>query len=125
MPSGTTCCIGPIGHGCQGSQIINERRNIFNPRSGLSQQVRHPGRQIGIDAVMDPESLAAVADQSRLTQVGQMARDIGLCDPHRMGNLADAEFPTGQQMEDPQPRRVGLGRNEVLDVTAAVLGLPA
>jgi len=67
------------------------------------------GERFG-QTVMNPQTVFAVADQSRAFQIGQMARDLRLVGIEHVNQVADADFAfRRQQVDQPQPRFVGAG----------------
>jgi len=67
-----------------------------------------------MNAVIDPEPCAPVRDQSQFAQMGEMARDMRLSRPGRMGQLADTKlFVLYEQYEATQARIVRQSGKEI------------
>lgn len=57
-----------------------------------TQYLKHPIRQLRMEAVIDPEPIPAIRHQSHLAQLRQMPGDVGLDLANGLGQLADTEF---------------------------------
>ncbi len=75
---------------------------------------RHTPQQVLVEltrrirqTVKMPLSFGTNQNQTRLSQVGQVSRDGRLWQVEDSDQIADAELPLAQQIEDPQPRPVG------------------
>ncbi len=69
----------------------------------------------GAEPVEAPEPLLAHLDQLRPVEVGKMAGDASLRQPQDRDHVADAELPTLQEMQDPEPGAIREGPEHPLD----------
>jgi hypothetical protein len=57
---------------------------------------------------MNPQTLTPIRDQTQLTQLGQVPRDMRLCGADRMGQLAHAKLLVpNEQDQAPESRLMG------------------
>src|SRR5690606_30116845 len=81
--------------------------------TGGVQHVPDPGGEVWMQAVVDPLTLAAVGQQARGAQLGQVAGDLGLGLVEGAGEFADTEFLfAGDQQHDTGAGFVGQGFEE-------------
>ncbi len=110
--SGTTGCTY-ITREC--GTVVTVRRETGNTIRRLFDQCQHPRGQIGVDPVVDPQALATVRDNARLTQVREMPRDMRLGRANGMYQLTDTKFfVCGQQQDTAQTRIVCQRREQIL-----------
>ena len=97
MSLGTPGCAGAIRHLFQHGKIFRKRSHSPYTICRFLQHIGHPDGKLGIDPVVDPEPLPAVAHQFRLAQVGEMTGYGRLRRADGVRQLADAEFVVLQQ----------------------------
>ena len=69
----------------------------------LSQQLENV---LIVDGVVDQPARAARAHETHPSQQQQLVRRSGLADADERGDVADAELPRGQRVEDPHACRI-------------------
>ena len=62
---------------------------------------------------MHPFALAAGGDDSSAAQVGKVARDLGLGLVEDFNEVADTDFPAGQEVQEAQAGGIGQGGEEL------------
>ena len=86
---------------CLHSLVLSQNGERF------SQNFRSSGVAGHDDLVLHPFALAPGGDNPRSPQIRQMARDFGLTLPENFNEVADANFSTVHQVQEPQPGAVG------------------
>jgi len=59
------------------------------------------------ERVEAPEPLLTHFHEPRSPEVSKVARGLRLRDPENVHDVADAELPTEEEVEDPDPRAIG------------------
>jgi hypothetical protein len=80
---------------------------------GRHDRLQHAVVRLG-QLVVDPQASLAIAHESHLPQVGQVARGLRLRDAERLVDVADADLAARQQREDAEARLVGEGLEDLL-----------
>jgi hypothetical protein len=74
-------------------------------------------RQVGVgEPVVREFPFSRGLDEAGSTQVPKVPRDGGLRKPQELDQVADAEFAGGEEIEDPDPGRVGEPTEEKIEV---------
>ena len=81
---------------------------------GIEQRPRQ-AVALGCHAVVHPQPFLPSFNQSRAAQVRQVTRHERLRQTQAFVNVTDADFPSGQQSEDANPRRIGECLEELIE----------
>ena len=74
---------------------------------GLAGQGHEPSDVVVVERVVDHLAVAAVADEARALQDGELVADRGLAHAEHGGEVADAELRRAERVRDAEPGRVG------------------
>lgn len=101
--SGTLGCTRTVRHVFQCGEIPRKRNHSPHTICRFLQHIAHPDGKLGIDPVVDPEPLPAVAHQFRLAQVREMTGYGRLRRADGVRQLADTElFVLNEQKQTAQ-----------------------
>ena len=86
--SGTTGRTRPVGHLGQFQQVFDKRLMASCNGARAIEHLMRPVRQVGIDSVINPLTLASICHDTDVTQCREVARYLGLYYAERMDEFA-------------------------------------